>query len=166
MTMTSLRERLEAKQRRRVTVPILVGDPARDQAELQVLLAAHTAAIGRGDAAEADTLRDRVEQQAAKVREHWVDVQLQAMPRDEWRAATAVWQSVDETEDGPQVVTDWASALAPLLAASCVDEELRDEAWWAERLAGPEWSEGDSNALQLALLQLNVDAVDPQVPKD
>jgi hypothetical protein len=63
------------------------------------------------------------------------------------------------------VVTNWAEALAPLLAESCVDPDLRDAQWWAQQLARPEWSEGDTNALQMALLRLNVDAADPQVPK-
>jgi hypothetical protein len=161
----SLRDRLEAKQRRRIDVPILVSDPTQDQANATALVTALQAALGRNDTGEAERLREQIQAQAEKIKEHWVVVELQAMPRDEWRAATGAWQTVETTEDGPQVVTDWAQALAPLLAESCVDPDLRDEAWWAERLARPEWSEGDTNALQLALLQLNVDAVDPQVPK-
>lgn len=161
----SLKERLEAKQRRRINVPVLISDPAQDQADGMALATALQAALGRDDAPAADRLREQIKEQAEKIAANWAVVELQSMPRDQWRAATATWQTVETTEDGPQVVTDWAQALAPLLAESCVDPELRDETWWAGQLARPEWSEGDSNALQLALLQLNVDAVDPQVPK-
>jgi hypothetical protein len=161
----SLRSRLEEKTRRRLIVPILVSDPSEDQAQMQTLHAAFQAATGAQNAEAAKGYGAELEKVAARVRSHWADVELQAMPRDEWRAATSAWQTVETTEDGPQVVTDWALALAPLLAESCVDEDLRDANWWAGQLARPEWSEGDTNALQLALLRLNVDAADPQVPK-
>lgn len=162
----SLRSRLEEKTRRRLTVPVLVSDPSEDQAQAQVLYAAFQAATGAQDSVTVKKYEAQLEEAAARVRSHWVDVELQAMPRDEWRSATSLWQTVETTEDGPQVVTDWAEALAPLLAESCVDPDLRDADWWAQQLARPEWSEGDTNALQIALLRLNVDAADPQVPKD
>lgn len=161
----SLRSRLEEKARRRLTVPILVSDPSEDQAQAQALYAAFQAATGAQNAEAAKKHEAEFEEAAARIRSHWADVELQAMPRDEWRAANSAWQTVETTEDGPQVVTDWAQALAPLLAESCVDPDLRDVQWWAEQLARPEWSEGDTNALQMALLRLNVDAADPQVPK-
>lgn len=162
----NLRERLEAKTRRRLQVPVLVSDPSQDQADLSTLLTALRAAQGRDDADAAAVLTVQVTEQAEKVQEHWAMVELQALPRDEWRAVNRVWQTVETTEDGPQVVTNWAEALAPLVAESCVDPDLRDEDWWAEQLAKPGWSEGDTNALQLALLRLNIESVDPQVPKD
>lgn len=163
--MTSLRARLEEKTRRRLTVPVRVSDPSEDQSHAQTLYTALQAATGAEDADAAKKLEAELEEVAARIRSHWVDVEMQAMPRDEWRAATSAWQTVETTEDGTQVVTNWAEALAPLLAESCVDPELQDAQWWAQQLARPEWSEGDTNALQLALLRLNVDAVDPQVPK-
>lgn len=89
---------------------------------------------------------------------HYVDIELQALPAAEWEAAQAEW--VDE--DGN---TDWAAALAPLLAASCVDEEARDADWWREQLASDSWSEGDTHALRSTLLELNVYAVESRVPK-
>lgn len=162
----SLRSRIEEKTRRRLTVPIRVSDPSEDQAQAQTLYAAYQAAVGAQDADAAAKHEVELEEAAARIRSHWVDVEMQAMPRDEWRAATSAWQTVESTEDGPQVVTNWAEAMAPLLAESCVDPELRDADWWAEQLNRPEWSEGDTNALQMALLRLNVDAADPQVPKD
>lgn len=161
----SLRSRLEEKTRRRLTVPILVSDPSEDQASLQTLYAAFQAATGAQDAEAAKKHEAELEEVAARVRSHWADVELQAMPRDEWRAACATWQTVETTEDGPQVVTDWTQALAPLLAESCVDPDVRDVDFWTQQLARPEWTEGDTNALRGALLRLNVDAADPQVPK-
>lgn len=160
----NLKERLEGKQRRRLSVPILVSDPSEDQAALSTLLAAFNAATGRDD--EIRLLQPQVEEQAEKVRSHWVQVELQSLPKDVWREVNTAWQTVETTEDGPEVVTNWDEALAPILAASCVDEDLQDESWWSGQLAQPGWSEGDVNALKLAVLRLNVDAVDPQVPKD
>jgi len=160
----NLKERLQGKQRRRLSVPILVSDPSEDQAALTTLLVAVNAAAERPD--EVALLQPQVEEQAEKVRSHWVQVELQSLPKDVWREVNAAWQTVETTEDGPQVVTNWDEALAPLLAASCVDEDVQDEAWWAEQLTQPGWSEGDVNALKLALLRLNVEAIDPQVPKD
>lgn len=162
----SLRSRLEEKTRRRLTVPILVSDPAEDQGQAQTLYAALQVATGEADTETAKRLEAELKEVAERVRSHWAEVELQALPRDEWRAANSAWQTVETTEDGPQVVTNWAEALAPLLAESCVDPDLRDAQWWAQQLARPEWSEGDTNALQMALLRLNVDAADPQVPKD
>lgn len=164
--MSDLRARLEEKTRRRLRVPILVSDPSEDQAHAQMLSAALQVATAAQDLEAAQKHEAELQEAAARIRSHWVDVELQAMPRDEWRAATSAWQTVETTEDGPQVVTNWAEALAPLVAESCVDSDLRDASWWSQQLARPEWSEGDTNALQMALLRLNIDAADPQVPKD
>lgn len=161
----SLRQRLEEKQRRRLVVPIRVSDPSADQAAAETLQAAFSVAAAAGDEATAENLRAQLAEVADRIRAHWADVELEAMPRDQWREVTSAWQTVENTGDGPQVVTDWAEALAPLLAESCTDPELKDAEWWAVQLNRPEWSEGDTNALQMALLRLNVDAVDPQVPK-
>jgi hypothetical protein len=161
----SLKERLEGKQRRWLMVPILVSDPSEDQAALSALLVALNAAAGRDDAGAVAQLQPQAEAHADKVRSHWVEVKLLSLPADEWRVATSVWQTVEVSDDGPEVVTNWAEALAPLLAESCADPELQDAEWWAGQLQQPGWSEGDRNALKLALLRLNVEAADPQIPK-
>lgn len=159
--MTSLRERLEAKQRRRRIVPIQVSDPSQDQ----------TAWVGVAAALEVERRKDepdptmlanlqgQLEAAEARAREHYVDVELQALSAAEWEAAQSEW--VDD--DGDMV---WAEALAPLLEASCVDEELRDAGWWREQMARDAWSEGDTHALRAALLELNVYAVESRAPKD
>lgn len=154
----SLRERLEAKQRRRLTVPILVSDPSSDQHVLNGATVALQVAQAREEpeADEIETLRKVHEEATAAVQAHFVEVELQAMPSPDWEAAMAAW-SGDEV--------DWSAALAPLLAQSCVDEDLRDEKWWSECLAGDAWTEGDLDALKMALLRLNVTAASPIVPK-
>jgi hypothetical protein len=154
----SLRERLEAKQRRRLTVPVLVSDPSADQHVLNGAAVALQVAQARDEPEEGEieTLRKAQEDAIAAVQANFVEVEVQAMSSTDWEAAMAAW-SGDEV--------DWSAALAPLLAQSCVDEELRDEQWWGDCLAGPAWSEGDLDALKMALLRLNVTAASPTVPK-
>lgn len=154
----SLRERLEAKQRRRLTVPILVSDPTTDQHVLNGATVALQVAQAREEpqADEVEILRKAQEEAATAVQAHFAEVELQAMSGNDWEAAMAAWS-------GEEI--DWPKALAPLLAQSCVDEGLQDEQWWAERLAGPAWSEGDRDTLKMALLRLNVTAANPIVPK-
>jgi hypothetical protein len=160
--VTGLREQLEAKQRRRLVQPIQISNPSADQ---QTWLGV-TAALQieqsrpdgeRNDATEAN-LQKRLDEAWERYRSHFVDVELQSMPRDDWNAAMTEWQG----EDG----VDWAVALAPLLAASCTDPELQDAQWWQSQLDQDSWSEGDTNGLRMALLALNVDGLDARLPKD
>lgn len=156
--MTGLRERLAAKARRRLVVPILVSDPSVDQHTLNGAVVALQVAQAREETqpGEVENLTTAVQEAAEAVKGHYVDVHMQALTASDWEAAMAKW-----TGD----TVDWAAALPPLLAASCVDEELQDEQWWSERLADDSWTEGDIDALRRALLLLNVSAADPTVPK-
>lgn len=155
----SLRDRLTAKARRRAVVPIAVEDFSADQQTLTGTVVALQNAQSREGTQpeEIATLTAAVQSASEAVRSHFVEVELQSLSSDDWEAAQARWS------DGETV--DWASALAPLLAESCVDEDLRDETFWQERLADPAWSAGDRDALRIALLRLNVVAADPIVPK-
>lgn len=160
-----LRATLEAKRRRTLAVPILVSDPAQDRETLVGISAALALARERAQRDEADEAAAGVAAQieaqyddaVAKLRSNWADVALQSLPRGDWEAAQAAYQGSD--------TLDWDAALPALLAVSCVDRELQDEAWWREQLAKPEWSEGDINALRIAVLQLNVEAAEPHTPK-
>lgn len=154
----SLRERLAAKTRRRLVVPILVSDPSTDQHTLSGAMVALQVAQNREETqpGEVENLTKAVQEAADAVKAHYVEVHLQALSAPDWEAAQAKWA-------GDTI--DWSAALPPLLAESCVDEELQDEQWWQERLADEAWSEGDIDALRRALLLLNVSAVDPSVPK-
>lgn len=156
----SLRERLEQKQRRRLVVPIQASDPSQD----------HEAYVGSSAALQIAQAKDdsspeyvaQLEKQLAdagdRYRSHYVEIELQALSRDDWEAAMHRWQG-DET-------IDWAAALAPLLAESCTDVDLQDEAWWVVQLSKPEWTEGDTDSLRMAILTLNVEAMEPRYPKD
>jgi len=171
----SLRDRLAAKERRRLVVPIQVSDPSEDNNTWMGVMAAREKAeysLSKDSAEDDDEVRrernakvlEQLENQAnaaqERVRSHYVDVELQALSRTDWEAATAKWTRDDE--DGAM---DWPAALAPLLAESCVDNDLQDEKWWRDTLAKEEWTEGDTDALRAALLQLNVYAVEARYPK-
>ena len=160
--MTSLREKLEAKQRRRLVQPIQISNPAEDQRVWMGVTAALQLEQNKPDEERNDAvvanLQRQLDEALGRYQAHFVEVELQSMPRDDWNAAMTEWQG----DDG----IDWAAALAPLLAASCTDPDLQDVIWWQNQLAQDSWSEGDTNALRFALLALNVDGLDPRLPKD
>lgn len=160
--MTGLREKLEAKQRRRLVQPIQITDSSADQQTWMGVTAALQVAQNKPEGERDDkaiaNLQRQLDEAWERVRSHYADVELQSMPRDDWNAAMLEWQG----EDG----IDWAAALAPLLANSCTDPDLQDVEWWKGQLEQDSWSEGDTNALRMALLMLNVDSLDARLPKD
>lgn len=162
----TLRDQLEAKKRRRAVVPVLVSDATEDGNRLAGVQHAHALAVEAGRDAEAAVLLADAEELAEKVRAHWVEVELLALPPTEWEAAVAAWQTIQVQDDGPTAVINWTEGLPHLLALSCSDESMRDVTVWTELLAGGAWNEGEVDALRRAILHLNVDAADPQVPKD
>lgn len=162
----TLREQLEAKKRRRAVVPVLVSDATEDGNQLAAFQHAHALAAEAGRDAEAAALLTEIEEQAGKVRAHWVEVELVALPPAEWEAAVAAWQTIQVQDDGPTAVIDWVEGLPHLLALSCTDESMRDPEAWKNLLTGGSWNEGEVDSLKRAILHLNVDAADPHVPKD
>lgn len=160
--MTSLRELLEAKQRRRLAVPIQVSDPADDHETWMGYYVALQAAKNRDDDDSVALLEQQLHEANDQLRSHWVYVELEALSSSDWEQASRVWADNVDSADG----IDWPRALAPLLAESCTDPELRSVEWWEAQLARPTWSEGDRDALKLALLRLNVSAIEPHIPKD
>lgn len=161
--MTSIRELLDQKQRRRLVVPIQVTDPNEDQNDWMGI--AQALALARqktGDEAQPGYVAQLVknlDEAEARVNAHFAPVELQSLPPAEWEAACAQWRN----DDGD---VDWAEALSPLLAVSCVDEDLRDAEYWQTLMSRDTWTEGDTDALRMAVLQLNVYAADARVPKD
>lgn len=156
----SLRDRLENKERKRLVVPIQTSDPGRDHEAWMGAAGALRIAQTNDEAtpeykAELSKLMDEAEKRYLA---HFAEVELQALIRSDWEAAMAEWQG-EET-------IDWDAALAPLLALSCTDPELQDEAWWAEQLAKPSWTDGEFDGLKTAILSLNVQAWEPRYPKD
>lgn len=142
----SLRDRLAAKQRRHVSVPVQVSDPTDDVQRVAAARALLLAA--QADPARADELPDleRAEAQAAAaLAAHVVVVKFAQLPDDDFEALVAAHTG----NDGINQVT-----LLPALAAACaVDEDLRDEAWWAEQLDPrvPTWGPGERDQLYYRL---------------
>jgi hypothetical protein len=123
-------------------------------------MAALAQARGRDpvDEVEVADLARQVAEAETAVESHSELVELQALPDAEWEAGQT------ECLDGDGDV-DWSRALPLLLAASCVDEDLKDADWWAETLTGEAWTAGDRDMLKMTLLRLNVFAPDPRLPK-
>lgn len=157
----NLRERIEAKRRRTEEVPLLVGDPSEITAELDRLrksLAEHMEAV-KGDAVgdgQEERLRGEIRAVLQQQADLVVTVHMQSLPVDEWDAM------VGDLEPDERGRIDLSSVLAPLIAASCTDPDLKDDKWWAEQMTAPSWSGGDKAAFVQALWKLN--AYGPAAP--
>jgi hypothetical protein len=160
----TLKDLIAAKQRRTARLPILVGDPRAAAVEVETFRTAlrihQEQAKGRADAghqpdeadrAEEERLRQALKDANDRAAATVVEVEVQALPADEW---DAIFGPIEPDENGELDITDLHAAL---LAASCVDPDLRDEAWWKEQLARDDiWSKGDRMTITNVLLQLNV----------
>lgn len=158
----SLRDLIEAKQRRTTKWPLMVGNPSVAGAEVESArraLVAHEEALERKkqagkkpSAAERKRSEDlRADLKAAVDRfgAIAVEIELQALPDHQWEA---LFDPLTADDAGD---IDMSSILAPLLAASCTDPELQDVGWWSEQLAKPSWTDGDKAALSRTFLELN-----------
>lgn len=151
----SLRERLEGKAVRRITVHVMVGNPEPLQQAYETALAAFTAATVNTDATPAE--RDECEAAVGRALEALagtvVAVEFQKLPDDAFEALVAEHTVMDE-EHG--AVVD-RGGLLPVLAAECaVDESLRDADWWRGLVAGEAWSRNEREGLYFQLFsQLN-----------
>ena len=155
--MSTLRERLTAKQRRRVVVPVVVAPADGDRDErLRTAQAEMLAAASEGDPGvlvSAQRLIDDIESEGV------VEVGFTAVDFDTWEKVSAAHPSKDGSDGG----MDWTSAL-PVVAALCADDEsLQDDEAWADLMAG--WSHGERLTLWLALHNLNELAPAPYLPK-
>jgi hypothetical protein len=155
--VTSLRERIEAKARRTVSLPILVDETdtataAVTEALRQLQSHQRTKPDEPDEAytAEEQRLRDAVQDAVQAQSDLVVHVKLQALPADEWEA---VFGGVEPDENGELALDEFRAAL---LAACCVDEDLRDEHWWEQRLTT--WTKGEKIAADRILLDLNLTA--------
>jgi hypothetical protein len=164
----SLRDLIDAKQRRTARLPILVGDPGPAMAEVakvQAALQAHMESVGGREPTEDEAAREAqlradaraaLERQAAMI----VWVNLQSLPDDEWDAMTG------DLEPGENGLPDLTPIHAPLLAASCTDSELQDAEWWGVALKRPEWTDGDRASITQKLFELNIYAPSGSPGKD
>lgn len=145
--MTTLRERLAAKHRRRIVVPVVVAQPTEEAVQAATLALLDTGEDGRSQVV--DDLR------ATSV----VDVGFVAVDGRSFEAVASAHPSSDGADGG----MDWGAAL-PVLAALCAeDESLRDDDAWRGLLES--WSHGERLTLWGALLRLNTAAEAPHLPK-
>lgn len=161
--MSDLRARLEAKHRRTCTVPVQVDDPGPARARVEA--ARHAYVMAELAASQDDTkaaARDDAQAALAAAQEDeaacYVPVEFAALPDDDMEAIVARHQRPDGEID--------RKAATPVLAAACaVDEDLRDEAWWAQQLATPAWAQGEALDLFRRLLDLNWRTPPESLPK-
>ncbi len=148
----TLRDRLAAKTRRRVVVPVQVAEMSEDAAaELLGLQRSALTAAASGDLSAMEGLADRVD----ALREG-ATVPVAFVATDAFEKVLAAYP---DDEGG----TDWLAAL-PMLAGLCAeDESLQDDAAWVELFGA--WSHGEKLTLWSALLNLNTAAPSPTVPK-
>lgn len=161
--MTSLRERLERKTRKRAVIRVQVDDTTEAEEalrvhqgalDLRVQMRPHLEQQDGFDVArfDADIVRLRANVTEAKEAHEacFSDVEVQAL-------APEVFDQVLATAgQDPDGEIDLDDVRAALLAASCVDPELQDTAWWEAQLANPVWTKGERLAMNTTLLRLNL----------
>jgi hypothetical protein len=166
--VTSLRDRIAAKARRTATLPLQVGDTAAAaqevavrRAQLDLFQQAVKARVDEQDGERTEEELERIaelqgELRDAKARQEDTValIELVSLPDDEFDAILGA----APVDDGGDI--DLEDVRAALLAASCTDESLRDEAWWEEQLADPKYSKGDKLAINNVLLGLNMNTPD------
>lgn len=141
----SLRDALASKSRRRETIPVQVTDPTDDLSRAAEARTLAIAAPLRGAPAEEIAELEAAASAADDaVRGHYVDVEFQAMDPVEFEALL-----MEHTDEEGEVER---TAMRPALAAACaVDEDLRDEQWWAEQFGSGSWSKGELDDLYYRL---------------
>ncbi len=153
----SLRDRLEGRPRKTAVVRLARGNA--EGLKVAVFEAARKLAEVRSDgfddhlAAEAlDDAQTRLEAEGEDV------VEFGALPPSDFEAISAA-----HTLDDGKLDVDRMRPV--LLAASAVDESLRDEEWWRESFASHRFSAGDQQTLWLAAYRVNAEFGTVGVPK-
>lgn len=153
----SLRDRLAAKARRRLVIPVQVSDPTEDlqrAAEAEVLA---LAAEAQGDTEQAARIRQAAQEAVSRHVEH---VAFQAMDPVDFEALSAA--HVDD--DGE--IADRDRFTAALAAECAVDEDLRDEDWWFDQVTSGRWSSGErANLYSRLYFELNSSVPRSAYPK-
>lgn len=158
--MSTLRERLEAKRRRRVTFPIQLDTvPTSALTGLAAAQNALAALLRTGvdeDDEKATAARQAIAAAQAAVDAHYADVEFQALPDEDFEALADTGRDKDGDLD--------LKSITPALAAACaVDPDLHDEQWWAIQVA--DWSTGERISLGTRLFELNYAGPGARVPK-
>lgn len=157
----SLREQIEAKSRRHITVQIQVSDlglDARAAAEANALaLAAQVNGSTPDQVAAAAAVRDAA---FVALEVHFADVEFQALSPDDFEALLVRHSNADGD------VGDRHALCAELAAVCVVDEDLADADWWAAQFASDRWSKGELDNLYLRLFtELNYSVPSRALPK-
>ena len=156
----SLRDRLAAKRRRTIVVPVQVEDDTTQRADVEAARRALlVATINPGTEPDVkQAAQDAVDAAEAALAATREDVVFQALDPDDAERI----MSEHTGEDGRVV----ESTILPVLAAACSAEpDLQDEAWWAEQLGGGSWALGERDGLYRELLDLNLSRPRPGTPK-
>jgi hypothetical protein len=155
----SLRDRLAAKQRRRVVVSVEIAPMGDDQATRVTAAQAELLAALTSGGDNVEALREVADAAQAENR---AEVGFTACGDDIFEKVAARYPAPDGTDGG----FDWHTAL-PVVAALCADDEdLQDDEWWAEQFASGTWGHGEKLGLWQELLALNTVRPAAHVPKD
>ncbi len=157
--MSTLRERLASKARRRCLVPVQVADPGPARQALEsAATALALAATSEDTAGAAGALQAAVEAAQADLEACTLEIELQAPPA---AAADAVLSAHLDADGAP----DYDAALPDLLTLCAVDESMQDADAWRELLSSDNWGPNDVSGLRLGVLYLVADPMRPLVPK-
>ncbi|NCT90255.1 hypothetical protein GXB85_04710 [Cellulomonas sp. APG4] len=154
----SLRERLEGKARRRLSVRVQVTDPAADREAVSAAQTLLLAAQAAPEAHDVPAAQDAYDAAVAAFLGNFEDVPFEALDPKDFEALVDAHSRADDIDrDG---------LLAALAAACVVDEDLRDEAWWRAQLARPEWTTGEKDDLYHRLFtELHYSVPSGAIPK-
>lgn len=142
----TLRDRLAAKARRQTTIQVPVEDTTAAEAAVHEARAEWLAAAA--DGADQEAAEQAYKDAIAAFEALHADIALQAMAPGDFEALVDA-----HTDTGGEI--DRTAFLPVALAASAVDESLRDEDWWAAQLAEPKWTDGERALLFRAVHALN-----------
>jgi len=159
------RERLRAKRRRRVVIPIQVSEDPGNLALVVARRRGTCAALRDIPTPEAASLLAQAEADLAEAEaalaEHVVEVPFESMPPADFEALIALHPSVDPADDSGIA---WRTCLPALAAGCCAEEDGGDEAWWAETLDMDCWTSADLMTLWGELLRLHTRAPSARLP--
>lgn len=148
-----LRDQLAAKARRHASYPVQVADPVGAGERVGVAEAALRVLNLDQDADPAEVERARTEVADARraLEACFVQVEFQALTPADFEALV-VTHTLEDAGDGEPGIN--RKTMLPALAAACaVDEDLRDETWWAAQF-DPEtttWTKGEQDSLWVTL---------------
>ena len=140
-------------------IPVTDAGPARDRlaSALEQLAVVRAGKAGVDENIEAALLAE-IDDATAELEATRVVVELASSTHADSEAVRARFTL-------PDGGVDWPAALPHYLAVLCVDEDLRDAAWWSTQLAEPKFGQADVDGLITGVMVLTADVVTPLIPK-